>query len=219
VTQREKDHNMYGRTVYAAAILIALLLFAPLAAQQRDEDVAREAGSKTTGVAPGPAVTVPPGYVIGTEDVLSIVFWRDKDMSADVVVRPDGKISLPLINDIHAADLTPDQLREEIVKRASKFIEEPTASVVVKEIHSRNVFITGLVNKGGTFPIIGSMNVMQLIALAGGVQEYADSGRILITRATASGTQQLKFNYKEFIKGKNVQQNIVLEPGDTVVVP
>ena len=102
--------------------------------------------------------------------MLSIVFWRDKDMSADVVVRPDGKISLPLLNDVQAAGLTPEQLRAQLVKAAAKFIEDPNATVVVKEIHSRKVFITGNVAKPGTFPLVGDMNVMQLIAMAGGLR-------------------------------------------------
>jgi polysaccharide export outer membrane protein len=211
---------MHQRIRHTAAFVLAAFVVAPLAAQQRDQTASRETGARNTAVAAGAtAVATPPGYVIGTEDVLSVVFWRDKDMSADVVVRPDGNISLPLLNDVHAAGLTPDQLREQIVKDASKFIEDPIATVVIKEIHSRNVFITGMVNKAGSFPIVGSMNVMQLIALAGGIQEYADSEKILITRTAGGQTRQLKFNYKEFIKGKNVEQNVVLEPGDTVVVP
>jgi polysaccharide export outer membrane protein len=163
--------------------------------------------------------SLPSGYVIGPEDVLSIVFWRDKDMSADVVVRPDGKVSLPLLNDIDAAGLTPEQLRQELVKRASKFVEDPNASVVVKEIHSRKVFITGNVAKPGSYPLAGEMNVMQLIALAGGLQEYADSKNIVVMR-TESGTPAThRFNYKDVVKQKHIEQNIQLRAGDTVIVP
>jgi polysaccharide biosynthesis/export protein len=220
VTRRQKGQHMFGRLQHAAALaLTATLAIAPVAAQQR-ESATREVSPKSNAVAPGAsAVAVPPGYVIGTEDVLSIVFWRDKDMSADVVVRPDGNISLPLLNDVHASGFTPDQLREQIIKQASKFIEDPTATVVVKEIHSRQVFITGEVGKPGGYPIVGSMNVIQLIAIAGGVQEYAKSNEIVILRSAAGKSQKLLFNYKDVVKGKNVQQNIVLEPGDTVVVP
>jgi polysaccharide export outer membrane protein len=157
--------------------------------------------------------------VIGAEDVLSIVFWRDKDMSADVVVRPDGKISLPLLNDVDAAGLTPDQLRSQLVKAASKFVEDPNATVVVKEIHSRKVFITGNVAKAGTYPLMGDMNVLQLIALAGGLAEYADSKNIMIMRNEGGRQESFKFNYKDVTKQKHVEQNIVLKPGDTVIVP
>jgi polysaccharide biosynthesis/export protein len=164
-------------------------------------------------------VTPPPGYVIGPDDVLSIVFWRDKDMSADVVVRPDGKISLPLLNDVNAAGLTPDQLRAQLTAAAEKLVTDPNTTVVVKEIHSRKVFITGNVGKSGTYPLSGDMNVLQLIALAGGLAEYADAKNIVVMRNEGGQTQSFKFNYKDVVKQKNVQQNILLKPGDTVVVP
>jgi polysaccharide export outer membrane protein len=178
-----------------------------------------------TNTAPSAAVSapvgveLPPGYVIGPEDVLAIVFWRDKDMSADVVVRPDGKISLPLLNDVQAAGSTPDQLRARLAEAAGKFIAEPNTTVVVKEIHSRKVFITGNVAKAGTYPLSGEMNVLQLIALAGGLAEYADTKNIVVMRKEGDRTQAFKFNYKDVIKQKNVQQNIALKPGDVVVVP
>jgi polysaccharide biosynthesis/export protein len=164
-------------------------------------------------------VPLPPGYVIGTEDALSINFWREKEMSADVVVRPDGKISLPLLNDIQAAGLTPDQLREQLVKAATKFVADANATVVVKEIKSRNVYITGQVTKGGSFALTGDMTILQLIALAGGLLEYADSKNIVLTRNENGAPKYYKFNYKDVMKGKNVQQNLVLKPGDTVIVP
>jgi len=162
---------------------------------------------------------LPPGYVIGVQDVLSVVFWREKDMSSDVTVRPDGKISLPLINEIQAAGYSPEQLRAKIDEAASKFVEEPNASVVVKEIRSRNVFITGAVNKPGTIPLMNNMNVLQLIAIAGGLQEYSDSKNIVIIRMENDRQQYHKFNYRDVISQKHLEQNITLRPGDTVVVP
>jgi polysaccharide export outer membrane protein len=177
-------------------------------------------GGATSAAVPAVAGAVlPTGYVIGPEDVLTIVFWRDKDMSGDFVVRPDGKISLPLLNDVQAAGLTPEQMRAQIEKSAQKYIEDPNASVVVKEIHSRKVFITGNVAKPGTFPLTGEMNVLQLIALGGGLLEYADSKNIVVMRTENGAPQQYKFNYNDVIKGKQVQQNVLLKPGDTVVVP
>jgi polysaccharide biosynthesis/export protein len=164
-------------------------------------------------------VPLPAGYVIGTEDSLAINFWREKEMSAEVVVRPDGKISLPLLNDIQAAGLTPDQLREQLVKAATKFVADANATVVVKEIKSRNVYITGQVAKGGAFALTGEITILQLIALAGGVLEYADSKNIVLTRNENGAPKYYKFNYKDVMKGKNVQQNLVLKPGDTVIVP
>ena len=172
-----------------------------------------------SGGAPAGAPVVPAGYVIGVEDVLSIVFWKDKEMSADVVVRPDGKISLPLLNDVQAAGNTPEQLGQALVAASSKYIEQATVTVIVKEINSRKVFILGQVAKPGAFPLIGTMNVLQLIALAGGVLEYADAKNVTVVRKENGEERRFKFNYKDVVKGKNEQQNIQLQPGDTVVVP
>ena len=166
-----------------------------------------------------PAPTLRSDYVIGPEDVLTIVFWRDKDMSGDVVVRPDGKISIPLIRDVDAAGLTPEQLRVKLVQAASEFLEDPDATVVVKEIHSRNVFITGNVAKPGTYALTTGMNVLQALALAGGLLEYADSKNIVIIRDPKSPSGYYRFNYDDVVKQKRVEQNIELKPADTVVVP
>ena len=181
---------------------------------------AQNAGAKA---APAPALpagmTPPPGYVIGPDDQLSVVYWREKDMSADVVVRPDGLISLPLLNDVQASGLTPEQLRASITKGATKFVEEPTVSVVVKAINSRRVFITGQVGKPGPYPLGAPTTVLQLITIAGGVAEYADKGKIIVLRNENGKQTTFKFNYADVTKGKNLAQNIELKPGDTVVVP
>src|SRR5262245_36078189 len=189
-------------------------------AQQPPAAVAMPSGT-TRSVAPAPTgVSLPAGYLIGADDVLTIVFWRDKEMSAEVVVRPDGHISLPLLNDVQASGLTPDQLRVNLETAAARFMkDEPNVTVVVKTINSRKVYITGNVVKGGEFPLNGQMTVLQLIALAGGLQEYADSKNIVITRKEGGKDQYFKFNYKDVMKQKNVEQNIALKPGDTVIVP
>jgi polysaccharide export outer membrane protein len=166
------------------------------------------------------AVPLPAGYVIGPADVLTIVFWRDKDMSAEAaVVRPDGKVSLPLLNDVQAAGLTPDDLRARLMEAATKYVQDPNVTVVVKEIHSRNVYITGNVTRAGTYPLTGGLNVLQLIALAGGLLEYADASSIVVMRTEGAEQRMFKFNYKDVVKQKHVEQNIPLKPGDTVVVP
>ena len=162
---------------------------------------------------------VPAGYVIGTDDVLSIVYWKDKDMSADAKVRPDGRIALPLINEVQAAGLTPEQLHKRLTEESKKYMEDAEITVVVREINSRKVFITGEVNKPGPYPLTSTTSVMQLISLAGGLREYANSKKIVIMR-TENGQQiRLPFNYKDVIAGKTLTQNIDLKPGDTVVVP
>jgi polysaccharide export outer membrane protein len=140
-------------------------------------------------------------------------------MSADVVVRPDGMISLPLLNDIPASGLTPEQLRVAITTGATKFVEEPTVSIVVKAINSRKVYITGQVGKPGPYPLSGPTTVLQLIATAGGVAEYADKSKIVVIRNEGGKQTTFRFNYSDVMKGKNLSQNIELKPGDSVLVP
>jgi polysaccharide export outer membrane protein len=162
---------------------------------------------------------LPTGYTIGSDDVLSVVFWREKDLSTDVVVRPDGLITLPLLNDVQAAGLTPEQLRARLTVAAGKFVTEPNVTVVVKTINSRKVFITGQVSKAGPFHLGGPTTVLQLIATAGGLQEFAKSDKIVILRTENGKSTAFPFNYDEVVRGKNLQQNIELKPGDTVLVP
>ena len=195
-------------------VVLSGMLSAPVRAQMPAAQQPASGNATTSS-----ALVVPTGYVIGAEDVLSVVFWKDKELSAEVVVRPDGRISLPLLNDVQAAGLTPDELRSSVIKAATKFIEDPNATVVVKEIHSRKVFISGTVGKPGAYNIFGDKTVAQLIAEAGGLSEYADAKNIVIHRQEGGRTQRFRFNYKDFVKGKGLEQNIMLKPGDTVIVP
>lgn len=201
--------NVFGRRAGVFAVC-AMLGGGPSAALIRAAPQEQAAGGVST---------VPPDYVIGPEDVLSIVFWREKELSADVVVRPDGKISLPLLKDVQAAGYTPEQLTAMLVKAAAKFIGQPNATVIVKDINSRKVFVIGQVSKPGTFPLVNDMTVLQVIALAGDVLEYAKSTRVVIVRQENGAERRYKFNYKEVVRGKNTAQNISLQPGDTVIVP
>lgn len=162
---------------------------------------------------------VPRDYVIGTDDLLGIVYWRDKEMSTDARVRPDGRISLPLINEVVAAGLTPEELQKKITEESRKYVEDASITIVVREINSLKVFITGEVNKPGPYPITSATTVMQLISLAGGLKEYANAKNIMIMRKEGDKQVSFKFNYKEVAAGKNLQQNVDLKPGDTVVVP
>ena len=164
-----------------------------------------------------PGVDAPPDFVIGPEDVLSIVFWRDKDMSTQVKVRPDGKISLPLLDEVQAAGLTPAALRAQLLEESKRFFGNPTVSVVVTEINSRKVFITGQVVKPGPYVIVAPTTVLQLISMAGGLKDFADSKNIMIVRRENGRTSSYPFNYKEI--RKNLSQSLELRPGDTVVVP
>jgi len=167
-----------------------------------------------TSAATPPAVmrpanlAVPGNYVIGTDD-----------LSTDARVRPDGRISLPLINEVVAAGLTPEELQKRVTEESAKYMEDASITIVVREINSLKVFITGEVTKPGTYPITSATTVMQLISLAGGLREYANSKNIMIMRKEGDKQTSLKFNYKEVAAGKNLKQNIDLKPGDTVVVP
>ena len=164
------------------------------------------------------SVARPSDYRIGVDDVLTVVFWREKDLSGEVVVRPDGKISLPMLNDVQAEGLTPEQLADVLAKAALKYVRDPGATVMVKEIRSRKVYVIGEVSKPGTFPLGSDMNVLQAIAAAGGFLEHADKGDVVIVRTESGGERRFKFNYNDVVRGKNTQQNIRLLPGDTILV-
>lgn len=180
----------------------------------------RPTSGAATNAAQPVAVAVPADFVLGPEDTLTISFWKDQEMTqTGVVVRPDGKITLPLLGDIEAAGLSPDALKEAVQKSALRFIEDPTVTVVVTAINSRKVFITGEVANPGAFPLVAPRTVMQIIALAGGLNEYADKKNISIVRSENGKTVSFKFNYNDVSKGKNLEQNIQLKPGDTVIVP
>jgi len=200
-----------------AIVAICVALFESAAGAQS----ARADGAAAIGASYSPTATsaLPADYVIGAEDVLSVVFWREKEMSADVVVRPDGKISLPLLKDVQAAGYTPEQLTGVLVSAATKYVSQPNATVIVKEINSRKVFIVGQVAKPGGYPMTGNMTVLELIALSGDVLEFAKSKNMVVVRKQNDREQRFKFNYKDVLKGKDVQQNILLKPGDTVIVP
>lgn len=169
--------------------------------------------SPATPASPSPV----PGYVIGTDDVLTVTFWRDQ-ISADVVVRPDGRISLPLLNDVQAAGYTPEGLARALEQAASRYITEPSAVVMVKEIRSRRAFVVGEVATPGMVPLNANMNLLQVLAIAGGLLEHADKKNIIVIRTENGQEKRLKFNYNDVVNGKNVKQNIQLQPGDTVVV-
>ena len=190
---------------------VMALLSAPMAAQAPAAQRAASSSSVET--------VAPAGYIIGAEDVLGIVFWREPEMNGDVTVRPDGKVTLPLIGELRAEGLGPETLRDQIKQAAAKYMSDPNVSVVVRQINSRKVFITGRVTTPGTYALAGPRTVMQVIALAGGLNEYADAKNITVLRVANGQSQSFKFNYKDVARGKKLEQNILLQPGDTIVVP
>ena len=166
-----------------------------------------------------PAPVLPSDYVLGVDDVIGVVFFGEKDLSVDAQVRPDGNVTLPLINEMRAAGLTPGQLREQITAAARKYLQDPNVTVVVRAMNSRKVFITGLVFKPGQYTLTGPTTVVQLIAMAGGLQEYADKDKILIMRTENGRAVSYPFNYDDILRQRNLPQNIELKPGDTIIVP
>jgi polysaccharide export outer membrane protein len=211
----------FAKFSLAATLTLALGAGSVLAQPQGQSAAPANTANPPASVAAAAAtgVTAPAGYLIGADDILSIVYWREKELSAEVVVRPDGMISLPLLNDIRAAGLTPDQLRGELTAAASKFVEEPTVTVVVKAINSRKVFVTGQVGKPGPYALNSSVTVLQLISTAGGLTEYAKKSKIMVLRTENGKSVALPFNYEEVLEGRRLQQNVELRPGDTVLVP
>ena len=159
-------------------------------------------------------------FVIGLEDVLSIVVWREPELSVkEVVVRPDGKISMPLVNDIPAAGLTPQQLQEAIAERLKDYVASPNVTVTIIKIMSQTVSLVGEVAKPGIYVLGSPMTVLDLLARSGGFREMAKTKKIKIVRKEGDRTIQFDFNYKDVAAGKKLQQNITLRNGDVVIVP
>jgi polysaccharide export outer membrane protein len=200
---------MFGALTWTAAVSAQT---APAAGQTKTASFAEV----TAG---GTEVQAPSGYVIGTGDVLGIKFWQQQELSGDVVVRPDGKISVPLLNDVHAAGQTPQQLSDNIRSIAKRWVQDPNVTVIIRQINSRSVFITGRVVHAGKYPLNGPTSILQLIAMAGGLSEWADGENVTLMRSESNGFVTRRFNYKEVIQRKNLDQNVELQPGDTIIVP
>ena len=196
--------------------------FPPAVVAQTQAPAPRNATPASAPVAKPPMpvakAPLPTDYVIGVEDVLAVVFWREKDMSAEVVVRPDGMISLPLLNDVPAVGLTPEGLAAAISKAATKFVKDPGTTVIVKEIRSRKVYIIGEVVKPGPILLTADLNVLKALSEAGGFIEGAKKGDVVVVRSEGGTERRFKFNYNEVVRGDNLSQNIKLLPGDTIIV-
>ena len=158
-------------------------------------------------------------YIIGAEDVLRVDVWRQPNISVTVPVRSDGKISVPLVNDIQAAGLTPEELRNEIAKELVKFIEGPTVSVIVEAINSLRITISGNVNAPGVYKVGGSLSLLEAVSLAGGLSEYGDGKKVRILRKEDGEEKMYQVNYNEAIEGEDISQNVRILPGDSIIVP
>jgi len=158
-------------------------------------------------------------FVIGNDDVLAINVWKEPDISRSIPVRSDGKISLPLVGEVQAAGLTPLKLEKDIAERLKSYISEPEVTVIVQQVNSQKFNILGQVSRPGSYVIANSPTVLDAIALAGGFRDFAKKKSIYVLRHGAGGEVRLPFNYKEVSQGKNMAQNIKLQPGDIIIVP
>jgi polysaccharide export outer membrane protein len=183
---------------------------------------ANAANAAPAAAAPAPAPEAKsvagPEYVIGADDALHVSVWKEPDLTATLPVRPDGKISMPLLNDVQAAGLTPMQLAEALTVRLKKYVADPRVTVVVTQINSKRIYLVGEVLHPGPIPMLPNMTVLQALASAGFTQ-FANTKGIYVLRTDNGRQQKMPVNYRHLIKGDAVDQNIMLKPGDTIVVP
>jgi polysaccharide export outer membrane protein len=173
-----------------------------------------------TNAEPVDARPAPADYVIGPSDVLAVNIWREPEISRTVPVRPDGKISLPLVGDLHASGATAEQLQNLIKRQLQAYIAHPEVTVIVQEVKSQQVNIFGEVAKPGSYVLARNMTVLDALAVAGGLKDFAKATKIYVLRVGKDGGRsRIPFNYKQAIKGRNPAQDIELHPRDTVVVP
>jgi polysaccharide export outer membrane protein len=211
---------MKRHLVIAIMMLLATVLLASAQNGSSTSQQEKPAAPANVTATPSPAPQVSEDFVIGSGDVLAINVWKEPDVSRTLPVRPDGKISLPLVGDVQASGLTAKQLRASLEKALQAYIAEPAVTVIVQEVRSQTFNILGDVQRPGTFALTRPTTVLDAIALAGGFREWAKQTKIYVLRTGADGHQQrLPFNYKDVIKGKKMSQNIELKSGDTIIVP
>jgi polysaccharide biosynthesis/export protein len=198
------------RAALCAAIGM-MLAAGGLQAQEPEKNVTKQTS------APVQAATADASYKIGPQDVLRIDVWKETEISRSVPVRPDGKISLPLLNDVQAAGLTAMELANVITEGLKKFINSPQVTVTVTEINSRRVYVTGEVTRPGAYPLLPNMTALQALTSAGGFTQFSNTKKIYVLRNESGKQVKHPFNYKAVLDGK--QDDIPLQPGDTIVVP
>jgi len=208
------------KNVWRISILLVTLTLAAGALAQSSNAVANNSPSadKPTTGSTGGGTQSTSDYIIGADDVLHISVWKEPDLSETLPVRPDGKISMPLLGDVDAAGMSPTDLGKSITEKLKKYIADPRVTVVVNAMNSQRVFVTGEVNKPGAINLLPHMTVLQALASAGFTQ-FANLKAIYLLRNENGRQQKLPFNYKEVVKGNHPEQNIPLKPGDTIVVP
>jgi polysaccharide biosynthesis/export protein len=206
-------------------VSLASITVLALAVSTNAQTQARSAASKYADAvakapdAPVRAATNDPSYTIGPQDMLDVNVWKEPDVSRTVQVRPDGKISLPLLDDIQAAGLTPKQLTDSVTEGLRKYIENPEVTVIVTQINSLRVYLIGQVTRPGAYPLLPGMTILQAISSGGGLAQFANRKKIYLMRTENGTPTKYPFNYKDVIEGRKPEQNLPLKPGDTIVVP
>jgi polysaccharide export outer membrane protein len=165
-----------------------------------------------------PKPAVPAEFRVGPGDVMRVDVWKEPEVSADVIVRPDGRVSLPLVKELDVNGMTPTEIQKAVTERLSKFLASPDVTVVIRQIQSKKVYLIGKIGRVGPLLLLSSMTLAQAISEAGGPTEYANTKKILLIRAEEGKLARYEFNYKSFLKGE-VKNNLELKPGDTIVVP
>lgn len=210
-----------SKTRTLVAVLLLCMGLPGLFAQQTKAPADKPTSVGAGGESPQAKAEVrvdPDTYVIGVEDVLDISVWQEPNVSRNVPVRPDGKISIPLVNDIQAAGLTPMQLAASLTEKLKKFLTAPQVTVTVTAMNSQRVFVVGEVFKPGPMPLLPNMTALQALSTAGGPTQFADQKRAYVLRREGGKETNYPLNYKDMLRGDS-RTNIVLKAGDTIVVP
>jgi polysaccharide export outer membrane protein len=201
------------------AMLLMVAMLSSFAWSQENAKASESPKPSAGDKAPSESASVAgPDYVIGADDMLQISVWKEPDLTESLPVRPDGKISMPLLNDVVAAGLTPTQLAESISTKLKKYIADPRVTVVVTAMNSRRIYVMGEVSHTGSMPLQPNMTVLQALASAGFTQ-FANTKGIYVLRMQNGKQQKIPVPYRALIKGEAIDQNLVLRPGDTIVVP
>jgi polysaccharide export outer membrane protein len=203
----------------AALIVVTALVCAAAPQQKPESNPPAQTSSADANGGAHKAATSDPNYVIGGQDVLDISVWKEAELTRTVPVRPDGKISLPLLNDVQAAGLTPTQLAAQITESLKKYVTDPQVTVIVSVINSQRIYILGEVNRAGAYPLLPNMTLLQGLSSAGGFTQFANLKKIYMFRMENGKQVKYPFNYKDVLSGKATDQNVVLKAGDTIVVP
>jgi polysaccharide export outer membrane protein len=196
---------------------IGLALLAVSSAAAAGQQAGKAPATGGTGAPSAAAKSTDPNYVIGPQDVLDISVWKEEQLTKTVPVRPDGKISMPLLNDVQAAGLTPTQLAGQITESLKKFVTDPQVTIIVREINSQRVYMLGEVARAGAYPLLPNMTVLQALSSAGGFTQFANVKKIYVLRVENGKQQKFPFNYKHALESPD--ENILLKAGDTIVVP